>query len=300
MGEYHGPIYCDECYDSPTAVQGTSPSADVHCKVVGTWSKYDAYDCAMAWIADNRRTENSCPLESVTLKPIEGCNAWDVNIHYSLKKRDAGESFNYQFSTTGETSHTTYSRQTKVARSCIPGMPVIDFHGGIGWNDNKYDGVDINTPAFSWSQSTCWPLAFVTDNYKKLLARYTCCINSKPFAGFAAGEVRFNGITDGSIVEENDNEDPRAPVYYYYKLTYSFSAMPNANDLRVGNSGLISKGGWDYMWVHRMKVTNPDTGATVNIPRQVNVEQVYPYVDLNALCLNMSLISGGVVRPVRG
>ena len=279
--------YCEECYDSPTGESSSTPSAEVHCRVVGTWDKFTAYELVMNWVAGNRVRENDCPLDSVKLEPVEGTDAWNATLHYSPRKRKAGDSFDYQFTTTGGTSHITRSFKTYCAKSCIRDYPVIDFKNGIGYNDNTFEGCDINTPAFSWSQSVCWPLAFVNVYYKKLLARYTCCVNDSPFAGFDAGEVRFDGITNGSI--ENETDEETGLLYYYYKLTYAFSAQPNMTDLEVGDSGTFTKRGWDYMWTTRIRVDDQKTGNTLQLPRQVNVEQVYPYVNLNALGLDFAM-----------
>ncbi len=290
-------IYCDECYDSPKAEASVNPTAEVHCRVVGTWNKYEAYECLMGWIASNRKYENDCPLESVTLEPIEGTDAWDAYMRYSSRKHEAGESFDYQFSTSGGTSHVTRSFKTVTALSCVRQKPVVNFRNGIGYEDGRFEGVDIGTPSFTWSQSACWPLRFVDINYKKLLARFTCCVNDSPFAGFDRGEVKFEGITNGTIVTETDEDT--GMCYYYYKLTYGFAAQPNMADLEIGDSGKFGKNGWDYMWVLREKIDDQTTGNTIMVPRQANVEQVYPYVNLHALGLDFSLWNG-IVNAFRG
>ena len=97
--------YCEECYDSPKAEASINPSAEVHCRVVGTWSKYEAYELTMGWVSANRLYENDCPVESISLEPIEGTDAWDAHIRYSRRKHEAGESFEYQFSTSGGTGN---------------------------------------------------------------------------------------------------------------------------------------------------------------------------------------------------
>lgn len=283
-------LYCDECYDSPTAEAGKNPTAQVHCRVVGTWNKYEAYQCAMGWIGSNRPTENGCPMESVSLSPVPGVNAWDVNVKYSTRKHKAGESFDYQFSTTGGSTHLTRSFKTVVAQSCIQGKPVINFRNGIDYNNGQFDGVDVKQPSFSWSQSACWPLMFVNAYYKKLLASLTYCVNDSPYAGFDVGEVLFEGISNGAIVSETDEETDQ--IYYYYKLTYKFAAQPNTTGMVIGDSGPFVKRGWDHLWTHKIRTDDQTTGNTVMVPRQVNVEQIYPYVNLHALGLDFALWNG--------
>ena len=109
--------------------------------------------------------------------------------------------------------------------------------------------------------------------------------------GATFGSALVAGLSAAAAVvsKVNETDEETGLLYYYYKLTYAFSAQPNMTDLEVGDSGTFTKRGWDYMWTTRIRVDDQKTGNTLQLPRQVNVEQVYPYVNLNALGLDFAM-----------
>ena len=275
-------IYCAECYDSPTSTWGKTSTSKTHLRCVNVGSEYNAYMLARRWLTAYRSTYQGLVLDAIETVPIEGTASWDIHATYKIYQWDVNVILDYKFSTTGGSAHIDRSLNTNVNWSCVPGLPALLQNGAIGVNaGGEKEGVDVKRPAFSWQQTQAFSLDMVNTSFKKMLANYTACINSRPFRGFAAGEVLFDGVSDGSLITDYDKET-NAP-YQYYKLTFSFAAMPNLFNQRVGGSPTFIKYGWDYQWVLWEKIT--DNGSVVQRPRNVYVEQVYPDVDLNDLGL---------------
>lgn len=270
--------YCDECLDSPEFEDGRNANSTTHLRVVGTDSESTAYSMASNWINTQRKTYCGLVLDSLSLKPIEGAAAWDVTAKHKIKQFDTNIILDYSFATTGGTAHIERSVGTMVNRSCVFGLPSKDHGGRIGFNGDGYDGVDIKCPAFTWRQSQAYSCAMMTKNFQRMIANYTGCINEYSFMGFKPREVLFEGA-DGQLVQDYD-KITNAP-YFYYKVTYSFSASPSVFGKSVGSSGTYNKAGWDYEWTEWEKITVGK--ETVCRPRNVFVEQVYPSVDLNDL-----------------
>lgn len=275
-------VYCAECYDSPSSTFGKSSTSRTHLRCVNAGSEYEAYILARRWILSYRPIYHGLVVDTIETAPIEGTASWDVNVTYKIYQWDVNIILDYKFSTTGGSAHIDRSIVTNVNYSCVPGLPALLQNGAIGVNaEGEKEGVDVKRPAFSWQQTQAFSLGTVNTNFKKMLARYTACINLRPFMGFDAGEVLFEGVSDGSLITDYDKET-NAP-YQYYKMTFSFAAMPNIYGQQVGSSPVFMKYGWDYQWVLWEKFASD--GSLLQRPRNVYVEQVYPAVDLNDLGL---------------
>ncbi len=278
-------IICEECYDSPsykpTFNKGGTPSGTTHLRVKNTADRDVAYRSAIAWLNANRRTFYGLCIQSIEIKPIEGTDCWDVNVEYGYRKADLNVVLDYKFQTTGGSSHITRTFENVVSKSCVNGLPAYDFGGAIGVNsEGEVEGVDIKSPAFSWSQTQAFPVEMVTWEFRKMLASYTAKVNNAPFMGFDAGEVLFEGVTDGQLAHDTNEETGN--IFWYYKLTFSFSAMPNIYGIQIGDA-IVDKWGWEYLWILWETIVSGNT--TTKYPRNVCVEQVYETADLNDLGL---------------
>ena len=89
--------------------------------------------------------------------------------------------------------------------------------------------------------------------------------------GFAAGEVRFDGV-EGSRIDAT-----------YSSVDFIFSASPNATSIPVGGITVAAKKGWDYLWVLYEETTSED--RLVKVPVAAYVEQVYRYAAFSGLGL---------------
>ena len=283
-GESEQPI-CEECFDSPSTKEtynnGGDPSARTHLRVKGAGQWLDARGAALAWISANRVKFGDLPVKSIEIKPIEGSDCWDVFVEYGYRTSEGGVALDYRFSTSGGKARVTRTRRTVCSRSCVAGLPAYDFGGAIGvGSDGRVDGVDIKSPAFSWSQTQAFSVSRMTREFRRMLADYTATVNSEEFMGYEPGEVLFEGVTDGQLCREiNPNT---GNIYYYYKLTFSFSVSPNVSGIVIGDA-VVDKKGWEYLWI--LWETTVSGSVKTKFPRNVCVERVYAERDLNDLGL---------------
>ena len=286
MSNVQTPV-CEECLDSPVfkptfSGMGQSPSASLHLRVKWVDDYNTAFSMVLGWVMSNRPKFKNLVPSSMNVQPIEGTNCWDVNVEYGFKKAELNVVLDYKFTTTGNTSHITRSVETVVSKSCVGGLPAINFGGAIGVSADSggidIAGVDIKTPTFGWTQSQAYNPKFVNAGFLQRLASFTGKVNSAPFKGFAAGEVLFDGISDGSLQYTTDDET--GDVFWYYKITFQFSCAPNVYGIQVGDA-VVDKWGWEYMWI--LWETIVQGKNTTKYPRNVCIEQVYQTADLNAL-----------------
>ncbi len=172
------------------------------------------------------------------------------------------------FATAGGTRHVEVSYATR--RYPISG-PAPDFSGGIGWNGEGFDGVDIVSPSIVFDVTARTPAGFVA-NFGKFLNKivpYVGCVNRLPFYGCEAGTILFNGITSSALRSRETSDGIKD---YYWEMTYSFAASPNVV-LNVQGVA-VPKLGWEYLWA----LGSEDVGI-----QAVYVEQVYQTANLSAL-----------------
>lgn len=185
----------------------------------------------------------------------------------------------WSFSTTGQTTHVTQSLSTVASYGVAP----PDFSGGIGYDkqSGQFQGVDITTPQFQWSETYTFSttdaisigtLPKLTWDYAMDLYALTGSVNTQTFRNCAAGEVKFEGATGGQ--QKNDNEAD---------VTFSFTASPNATFTIPGITGTIAKKGWEYLWVLYSEDVDSASGSMIKKPIAAYVEQVYPNKDFSGL-----------------
>lgn len=276
---------CEECFDSPSTKEtfhnGGDPSAKTHLRVKGASQWLDARNAAVVWINTHRVKFGDLPVKSIEVKPIEASDCWDIYVEYGYSISDPNVVLDYRFSTSGGKAHITRTRRNISSKSCIAGVLPYDFGGAIGvGSDGRIDGVDIKAPAFSWSQTQAISVSRMTRDFRRMLADYTATVNSEEFMGFEPGEVLFEGVTDGQLCHEIDPNTGR--VYYYYKLTFTFSVSPNRTGIVIGDA-VVNKRGWEYLWI--LWETIVSGSVKTKFPRNVCVEQVYATRDLNDLGL---------------
>jgi hypothetical protein len=110
--------------------------------------------------------------------------------------------------------------------------------------------------------------------------------NSKPWRGFSAGEVMLVGV-------DGDDSDTQ-----YDSLTFNFEARPTERNITIptivdgffGGDAIKTitipeKRGYDYLWVRTIprEITIDGQEVLVEVAQCAYVDQIYEYVDLNAL-----------------
>lgn len=146
------------------------------------------------------------------------------------------------FSISGGTRHVEASYGTR-AYPINGAAP--DFGGGIGWNGEGFDGVDIVCPNISFDVTARTPAGLV-QNFGQFLSRvapYVGTVNADSIYGLEPGTVLFNGITSGSMKSRRTSIGSNEP---YCEMVFNFTASPNVV-INVGGVA-VAKGGWEYLW----------------------------------------------------
>jgi hypothetical protein len=182
------------------------------------------------------------------------------------------DSYTFSFDTTGGTQHITQSYQT-LGRYAAQGHTAPDHNGAIGVSDGEVTGCDIIVPQLSFTMSQS-RRGVITLGYIKQLASITGKINNNYFLGFDIGELLFEGAS-GS---QNYSGDEAT-----FDLTYKFSALPNTQNLTIGNIVVSYKRGWDYMWVQYIETEDVNSKTMQKKPFAVYVERVYQEANFNLL-----------------
>ena len=203
---------------------------------------------------------------------------WEVRVNYKYISTEftyvpeEGDN-TYQFDTTGGTQHITQSLRN-IWKS--PNAP--DFKGGIGWDGENFQGVDIAAPVFKFSETHLIKNSKITEAYKKKVADLTGKVNLGAYKGREDGEVLFLGAT-GSMKNRRKKPAPDD----LWEVTYTFAVSPNATNLTVGDINVPDKKGWDYLWVFYAPGVDTAAYRRVKTPKGVYVERVYNFVDMTDL-----------------
>lgn len=282
-------IYCAEANDSPSLKTSDSapPTSTRHCLVVGTNNRAVAQSLFVAWLDWNQLWKDyDQPLKNVSYTPnSEGAPVWDVQFEYGGSRYD-WDKVEISFSTVGGTAHIERSNQT-AAYSCIANTPPNEHYNMIGITDSgEYEGMDAKRPSLQMSVSVMLEPKDVGDlgTFMRNVANMTARFNEANYMGFRDGEILFDGVQSCEMVEIADQEDYTS-VYTYLKTTYSFLMSPTIWHVvysPFGHTGWMRKNGWDAEWIEYMKWSNDD-GKVLTIPRQVNIERIYPPGDFTAL-----------------
>ena len=148
-----------------------------------------------------------------------------------------------------------------------------NHHGAIGVSGNNVEGCDVLTPALSFSM-TAKSKGVSTLQTINNLSKLTAHVNSKPFLGFAAGEVLFCGASGNNSFDNGE---------MVREFVYNFKVSPNAYNLKVDDIVIDFKLGWDYLWVMYEDVEDESACSIVKKPIAAYVERVYEFADLNIL-----------------
>lgn len=178
------------------------------------------------------------------------------------------------FSSLGGTSRVTQAYSETRYGSSAPNM-----QGGIGWNGDQFEGIDIVSPTFEFSIAHKYPYDDVTTAVRNSWLALVGCVNSDTFAGFAAGEVLYCGFSGSSVTEYDGTLITIDGVVYekalnFYNITHNFKCSPNVTGMNIAGQS-VNKKGWEYLWVLREKYDDSTSGRTIEIPVGVYVNQVY-------------------------
>jgi hypothetical protein len=200
-------------------------------------------------------------LESYHLVHLGG-GVWEGTARYAPPVSET----TFSFETGGGSQHIVQSI-ANIARYPAAGGTAPDFRGAIGVTNDSVEGVDIQVPIYTFSESHIILNELVTQAYKLTLFQLTGKVNTAGFKGFARGEVLFLGAS-GSKRGFDD-----------WEITFRFAASPNATNLNIGGIGGINKEGWQYLWIRYEDEEDVSAKTLIKRPSAIYIEQVYNYGD---------------------
>lgn len=176
----------------------------------------------------------------------------------------------------------TYPCQS-LADAGIGALP--DFKKGIGYDGEKFDGVDIRIPSLDITITKRFQasvLSAVSASYITTLYSMQQTVNDRALGliwrgqriTFPKGSLRLDGV---DINQRSDNQ-----ITITYKLC--FSRGISADDgVTIGDSQAIVVEGHQYWWVYWKETVS--NGHKIRTPVAIYVEKVYNYSDFRRLLL---------------
>ncbi len=214
------------------------------------------------------------------VEPLDGADAlWQGTVTYGPRTANSPDGQNeptYSFELGVQSSKITTSLQTIGSYGTRP----PDFKRAINvQEDLTVEGVEINFPVFSWTETHYLPYTFINRAYFYTLFNLTAKMNIAPFRDFAKGEVLFLGASGSKRYSAQD-----------WEMQFKFIASPNVTNLQVGpDITVTSKLGHDYLWTRYKPSQDVANQAMVRIPEHVFVERVYYFEDYSRMKLTNPL-----------
>jgi len=205
-------------------------------------------------------------------------DVWDVSVNYVKTGADDDNPLRRtrSFDTGGATAHMTQAIPSATFATGEQRFPPAapDQKGAICVDGERVTGIDIVTPALTWTESYDVPSTYVTATYIKTLAELTGTVNNAIFKSFAAGEVLFVGCS-GS--QEWDSEKGDGPWNLSYKFTASGNCGPSKTypALTLGDVTGVEKDGHDFLWITYEAKVDSTTNKLLRVPKYVYVDKVY-------------------------
>lgn len=168
------------------------------------------------------------------------------------------------------------------------GYSATTFYNRVGASG---EGADISEAVYQFSLQKKFDYTEVNTALRELWLNLYGCVNSAPFRGFGAGVVRFVGFSGRSVVEYDGSTVVIGGVTYlaasaYYDVTFNFQCKSYRTNVDIGGIICAEVPGWAHVWPETIKVDDPNTGRTVDMPIAIHVANLYPSADLNTLLAN--------------
>lgn len=180
----------------------------------------------------------------------------------------------------GGTIHITQSNFTAIRKrvgDAVGASTAKNHKGAINVTADGVQGCDRFAGSFEFTITLKAP--FATWKYILDCDDLKDCVNLEEFLIFPAGEILYRGLTPNYQSGEG------------WTLTHKFARSKNeltvvindeltieAGD-RLGQGLDFAKYGWEYLWIDYL----PDPTTGHDKPRDVFIEQIYPYADFRVL-----------------
>ena len=288
-------------------VAGQDESVRASFSIRGASDASTAYVALMSWLAENYNdgagniAAYNLPLYSVKIKAGAAIGGYSAECVFQLKESkdatrdDPSESINspdytlpkiednnFSFSTTGGSAHITTGYST-VGAATVDGSEPVDYGSLIGPHpDGTADGVDVVTPAMSFTIELSLPKTFIDLAYRDTVTNLTGSTNTKVFCGYGMRCVLFLGMTARATWLTWTNQLGLTVKDWYWRASYAFQVQP-ITFFNIGKTRL-QKQGFDA--ISRISERYADeAGNSLEMLRQIDIIRVYPNGDFNALKL---------------
>lgn len=300
-----GEIFCAEQLGSPSGYTESrdSPSQSTRTlRIVGTYDRKVALECVRGWLILNAKgDDDGIPLRSKSLNVLsDGAPIWECTLEYADPQRDDENMFDrfceVSMTTTGGSATVNTSLETVSAMSAIAGVPYTEYNRLINVDkEGASQGTEIKASTVHINVSLNWPDGAIDEGYLLKLAEMSPSVNATDWFGFAPGALLFEGanIDRVTCTDPYDNT-----TYFRWKISYTF--LGERNEILYepvtylspyapnwGDYVIVPKRGWDYLW--KSYVTTVVDGYPQTVLKQINVEQMYNYIDFSELEIPSSL-----------
>ncbi len=203
--------------------------------VIGAENDEDAKEYL---IATSASSQYGLMRGDVTLKRSYGPDTFHFGIDYKEKDVENPQNLpgtKISFDTGGSSKHITEAIDTKK-------------YGGTGINlgnkikvdsDGNVQGIDIPSSFLRFSETRYFKRSSLSFAYLQKLKSLTNCVNSEPFRGFEAGEVRFAGASG------NWDEDTNIIA-----VVFNYEAKENEAATTIEGIECEALSGWVYRWIY--------------------------------------------------
>lgn len=165
------------------------------------------------------------------------------------------------------------------------------FNGQIGWNGETAEGVDVIRPAFCFTLHKKVAAEDMTTAYRQTLCLLTGSVNDGAFCGFSAGNLLLESVSGSSSAEYKEEDvttDPVSgeivwPPRITYDLAFKFRGGIEFTNFYSGGIQIASKKAHQYLWTYTERQDDSTAGVTLEYPRAVIVNDVYPPGDFTLL-----------------
>lgn len=254
-------------------------TATVYYLVSGT---VDDIEAIMAAYSEAVPEISSIPKSGASISERLAEDIWKIEITYahqssgSVSSGGSGDTSTLSFECGGGTKKvkTSIGEQRRVINNNAP-----DPGRFIGWNgksgdDSQIDGVDIPTAQMRETYTKEMNLSSLSTSYRRRVAAMVGKVNSGKFKGWERGEVMFLGCSfsgskaDGKItVSFNFNIQPGETV--------------DLSDIAEGESGTVSKEGFEYIWT--ISETKTENKQPKTVVKGAWIAKVTGYADFSQL-----------------
>jgi hypothetical protein len=212
-------------------------------------------------------------LSSYEINEVKGGGAFTYDVNYvqsassGLDGNGTAQEPQYGFNTGSASAKMTtpLSHQGK-----YPSDTATQYEG-IGWNGEKYEGVEIAKANPTESYTITISKSKVTTDYKKKLVELAFTVNNEKFKGWEAGECLFIGA---NISQSGDND-----CTIVFNFAISLNKTENFTILGIE---IDKKDGWDYAWGLPSKGDHKDK-TIILTGKAAYVDRVYERKDFKEL-----------------